>query len=400
MNRKIHVSRDVKFDKLNIYDSFFDEELGEIWNEEDDSLFDETTVIVNDLTIESSLEKSRYSTPIFNDATTLVEAETSKNIEEEKNNEKFDLLLHTFESSEHVISQRIMRSSTDKSVSKVTKNETAQKQQQQQKKQKKVKAQSKSKEKNVVSASTWVIRSSKFDVWPDYKKLNEDSSANKVSVIFIESEALISTFRSEKVAKSHVHMMRVLHVLISDETLSLELAHDKLKMYKKARASSDWLLWMKVMKTEVNFLIENEIWELITSSNDRSKSLINRWVFKIKYKLDENILKYKARWVVHEYKQQYEIDYNEIWSEVDIAATRDLHIEQMNVVIVFLYEFLNELIYVKQSHDFVIDLDLICRLRKALYDLKQASRVWSVMIRSFLNKLGFCYDSSLRLFFV
>ena len=400
MNRKIHVSRDVKFDELNIYDSFFDEELGEIWNEEDDSLFDETTVIVNDVTIESSLEKSRYSTFIFNDAMTLVEAETSKNIEEEKNNEKFDLLLHTFESSEHVISQRVMRSSTDKSVSKVTKNETAQKQQQQQqKKQKKIRVQSKSKEKNVVSASTWVIRSSKFNVRPDYKKLNEDSSANKVSVIFIESEVLIFTFRSEKVAKSHVHMMRVLHVLISDETLSLELAHDELKMYKKARASSDWLLWMKVMKTEVNFLIENEIWKLITSSNDRSKSLIDRWVFKIKYELDENILKYKAHWVVHEYKQQYEIDYNEIWSEVvksaifrmmfDIAATHDLHIEQMNIIIIFLYEFLNKLIYVKQSHDFVIDLDLICRLRKALYDLKQASRVWSIMIQSFLNKLDF-----------
>ncbi len=193
--------------------------------------------------------------------------------------------------------------------------------------------------------------------------------------------------------------MRVLHVLISDETLSLELAHDELKMYKKAKASSDWLLWMKVMKTEVNFLIENEIWKLITSSNDRSKSLIDRWVFKIKYELDENILKYKARWVVHEYKQQYEIDYNKIWSEVmksaifrmmfDIAAIRDLHIEQMNVIIVFLYKFLNELIYAKQSHDFVIDFDLICRFRKALYDLKQAFKVWSVMIWSFLNKLDF-----------
>ncbi len=239
VNRKIHVSWNIKFDELNIYDSFFDEELNEIWNEEDDSLFNETTIIVNDLIIENSLEKSRYSTFIFNDATTLVEAETLKNIEEKKNNEKFNLLLHIFKSSEHVILQRVMQSSTDKSVSKVTKNETAQKQQQQQKKQKKIRVQLKSKEKNVVSVSTWVIRSSKFNVQSDYKKLNKDSSANKISIIFIESKALILTFRSEKVAKSHVHIMRVLHVLISDETLNLELAHDESKMYKKAKASSD-----------------------------------------------------------------------------------------------------------------------------------------------------------------
>ena len=192
---------------------------------------------MNDLTSESSFEESRYSTFIFDDATTLVEAEALKNVEEEKNNEK-DLLLYTFEPSEHVISQRVMQSSTDRSVSKVTKKffRTAQKQQ---KEQKKIRAQSKSKEKKAVSASTQVIRSSKFDVRPDYKKLNEDSSANRVSVILIESEALILTFRSEKVAKSHVHMMKVLHVLISDETLSLELAHEESKTYKKAKASSD-----------------------------------------------------------------------------------------------------------------------------------------------------------------
>jgi len=59
----------------------------------------------------------------------------------------------------------------------------------------------------------------------------------------------------------------------------------------------------------------------------------------------------------------------------DIAATRDLHIEQMNVITAFLYGFLDELIYVEQPHGFVIDLGLVCRLRKALYDLKQASRV-------------------------
>jgi hypothetical protein len=100
---------------------------------------------VNDLTIENSLEKSRYSTLIFNDAIALVKAETLKNVEEKKNNEKVNLLLYIFELSEHVISQKIMQSSTDKSVNKVTKK--------QQKKQKKIRVQSKSKEKKTVSKS-------------------------------------------------------------------------------------------------------------------------------------------------------------------------------------------------------------------------------------------------------
>ncbi len=156
MNRKIHVSQDVKFDELNIYDDFIDfndNEEEQIWNEEDDSLFNDIVrTTVNDLTSESSLEELHYSTFIFNDVMTLVEAEASKNVEEEKNNKK-DLLLHIFESSEHVISQRVMRSSTDRSVSKVTKKFfwTAQKQQ---KEQKKIRVQLKSKEKKIVSAST------------------------------------------------------------------------------------------------------------------------------------------------------------------------------------------------------------------------------------------------------
>ena len=108
-------------------------------------------------------------------------------------------------------------------------------------------------------------------------------------------------------------------------------------------------------------------------------------MFKIKYGLDDNILKYKARWVVHEYKQQYDIDYNEIWSGVvkpatfrlvfGIAAIWDLHIEQMNVVTAFLYGFLDELVYVEQPHGFVKNPNLVCKLKKALYGLKQASRI-------------------------
>ena len=61
----------------------------------------------------------------------------------------------------------------------------------------------------------------------------------------------------------------------------------------------------------------------------------------------------------------------------------------MNVVIAFLYDFVIEKIYVTQSNDFVIDLNLVCRLLKILYDLKQTFKVWYDVIRDFLKSLSF-----------
>ena len=66
-----------------------------------------------------------------------------------------------------------------------------------------------------------------------------------------------------------------------------------------------------------------------------------------------------------------------------------MRVEQMNIVIVFLYELLDENVYVIQLDDFIEDLELVCHLLKTLYDLKQASRVWYEVIRAFLKELSF-----------
>ena len=58
-----------------------------------------------------------------------------------------------------------------------------------------------------------------------------------------------------------------------------------------------------------------------------------------------------------------------------LTKVRDLYIYQMNVVIAFLYEILNEVIYVSQSDDFIKNFTLICEFRKVFYNLKQSSRV-------------------------
>ena len=47
----------------------------------------------------------------------------------------------------------------------------------------------------------------------------------------------------------------------------------------------------------------------------------------------------------------------------------------MNIVTAFLYELLDEIIYVTQPDGFIEDPELVCRLIKALYELKQSPRV-------------------------
>ena len=63
----------------------------------------------------------------------------------------------------------------------------------------------------------------------------------------------------------------------------------------------------------------------------------------------------------------------------------------MNVMIVFFYGFLDEFIYATQFILFEIEnkKQIVCILKKALYDLKQTSRIWYQTIQNFLQKLKF-----------
>ena len=108
--------------------------------------------------------------------------------------------------------------------------------------------------------------------------------------------------------------------------------------------------------------------------------------------------------MIHDYKQKYDVDYYETWTEVvksaffrtlfAITAARRLHAEQMNIIIVFLYELLDEIIYVTQSNEFIENSELICRLIKALYELKQSFRMWYEVIWDFFKSLNFKFINS------
>jgi len=58
-----------------------------------------------------------------------------------------------------------------------------------------------------------------------------------------------------------------------------------------------------------------------------------------------------------------------------LIEARSLYIYWIDVIIVFLYDFLNEAIYISQLDNFIKNSTLVCELRKTFYDFRQLLKV-------------------------
>jgi hypothetical protein len=151
------------------------------------------------------------------------------------------------------------------------------------------------------------------------------------------------------------------------------------------------------MKDELASIHKNGTWELVNLPPDR-KPVKCKWVYKLKQDSNGNVVRYKARLVAKGFSQTEGIDYQETFAPVvkyttirtmlALAAEKDWELHQMDVNSAFLYGDLDEEIYMDQPEGFK-DGDQVCHLRKSLYGLKQASRVWYGKLDSFLRSLGF-----------
>ena len=74
-----------------------------------------------------------------------------------------------------------------------------------------------------------------------------------------------------------------------------------------------------------------------------------------------------------------------------MVAAENLHLKQLDVKTAFLHGDLEEDIYMSQLEGFIVQEQesLVCKLRKSLYGLKQASRQWYKKFDSFMNRTGF-----------
>lgn len=170
--------------------------------------------------------------------------------------------------------------------------------------------------------------------------------------------------------------------------------------YKEAMSRPDAKQWEIAMQEELKSHEENKTWILVTRPRNR-RTVKCKWVFVIK--ADG---RYKARLVAKGFTQVQGIDFQETFSPVARyeairfllahAALENWEIEAMDIKTAFLYGELDEEIYMEQPEGFVEKgkEHMVCKLQKAIYGLKQASRTWNQKLHQTLIGIGFARTRS------
>ncbi|GJX11004.1 retrotransposon protein, putative, ty1-copia subclass [Tanacetum coccineum] len=157
------------------------------------------------------------------------------------------------------------------------------------------------------------------------------------------------------------------------------------------------------MNAEMKSMKDNQVWNLVDLPPNYKTVGSNR-LFKKKTDMDGNIHAYKAHLVVKGFTQTYRVDYEETFSPVaDIKVIRiliaipayyDYEIWKMDAKTVFLNGRLNEDVYMVQPEGFVNPkyLRRVCKLKRSIYGLKEASRSWNKRFDEEIKKYGFTYN--------
>ena len=198
---------------------------------------------------------------------------------------------------------------------------------------------------------------------------------------------------------------RVAQVALPDGVRS---ANDQMGSHEEEPASyadaTDYEHWRAAMYSQYESLLANKTWTLETLTSSTVPILSCKWVYRIKVEADGST-RYKARLVVRGFEQ---VAYGEIFAPVArlttvcmllaVSALRNWQVHHMDVTTAFLNPSIgDDVVYIRPAEGFEwLDSGLysqegskVLRIRKALYGLKEAPRLWFKEIDAYLHSIGF-----------
>lgn len=190
--------------------------------------------------------------------------------------------------------------------------------------------------------------------------------------------------------------------LASTTLLSALTATSEPRGFKSASKSP---VWVSAMQEEIDALRSNATWDLVPRPPN-ANIVGSKWVFRTKYHADGSIERHKARLVAQGFTQVPGSDFHHTFSPVVKASTarvilaisvqHNWPLHQLDVKNAFLNHILQKPVYMAQPSGFVDPRfpHHVCRLKKALYGLRQAPLAWFHRFSSFLMSLGFCASHS------
>ena len=181
--------------------------------------------------------------------------------------------------------------------------------------------------------------------------------------------------------------------------------------YEEAIKGPESAQWRQAMDEEIRAMKSHKVWTLVKPTSNQ-KLIKCRWVFRKKFDQNGDLKGYKARLVAQGYSQTHGIDYNDTFSPVIRFETlrsiiayslkHDLKLQSMDVSSAFLNGNLEEQLYMCQPEGYFDNSksNYVCKLDKAIYGLKQASKAWNDSFSNFLISLGFTQSDHDSCFFV
>jgi histone deacetylase 1/2 len=144
------------------------------------------------------------------------------------------------------------------------------------------------------------------------------------------------------------------------------------------RAALEIPAWKAAMDAEFSALQCNQTWRLVCARSGLNV-IDSRWVYKVKWKPDGSVDRFKARLMAKGFKQHHSVDYDDTYSPMikpttirvvlSLAMMQGWQIQQLDVDNAFLHGHLEEDVYMVQPPGYVDQCfpQHVCKLEKSLY---------------------------------